>query len=278
MKLLKKALVCAIILAFNVTSLKAAKLYPIETKITQSENLFQNFMLDIRTIRKYLEIVQIQIPNKFEQNLINSVINPNPFRPRKEMQPQAFKTSKQPSKLMKRNSIFQNFSNPGVEHCSQAFKNPNHSVDYKKYRIFLKKLLKIHGIFDDITLENNSLSDLIQIDRFYSSRDLLIATKNGSPYNYSYIHKIFSLPIEDYYSMNSVSNLKKLILSLYKDYGILTICLTHKVVHLKYIDDDLEICKIETDKGEELWSFNTLEHSCREYGTLAVYYMEKLKK
>ena len=72
--------------------------------------------------------------------------------------------------------------------------------------------------------------------------------------------------------------MKKLIISLFEDFGVLTIGVKTGVIHLTDINVKLDLCKVETDDGEEIWSLDTLEGMCRDLGLLRVYYLEKSAK
>lgn len=278
MKLLKKLIIGSMVIGLSATSLGAIKIPFPKSIPSQPKSSSQSFTLNMATARRLLEVGQVIGANKFEKCLVNSIVNLNQARLQKAMKEGAEKTSKAKHESIKLKPLPEGTSNPAFKHYCNKAKEVLQAREDRKGRIFWRKLLRLNKVFDNETLQENSLADLIDVERLYPSREIFVRTKKYCPYNYCYVPKIYNLPLEDSTTVGSTSNLKKLIISLAEDYGVLTIGVKNGIIHLVNVNPKLELCKIETDTNEEIWSLNTLEGMCRDLGSLRVYYLEKLEK
>lgn len=278
MKLLKKLVLGSMVAALSVTGLSATKFQLPKSIPVRGRASSQSFTLNMATARRLLEVGQVIGANKFEKCLVNSIVNLNQARLQKAMKEGAEKTSKAQPESIKLKPLPEGTSNPAFKHYCNKAKEVLQAREDRKGRIFWRKLLRLNKVFDEETLQENSLADLIDVERLYPSREIFVRTKKYCPYNYCYVPKIYDLPLEDNTTIGDTSNLKKLIISLAEDYGVLTIGIRGGIIHLVDINPKLELCKIETDTTKEIWSLNTLEGMCRDLGSLRVYYLEKLEK
>lgn len=260
MKLFKKLLVACLTATIIIGSFHAGKICVAATDPQQAESEAEKFSINIRTARKYLEQQLQPDLNEFEKLLVNSVENLK--KSRTEI------TTKSSSTVTKT-------SNPAFAQFFEIRKKLEQSRRNKLGRLFLKKLLEIHKIFDKETINRQSLADLINIEYTYPSRNLVIKTNKESTYNYSYTHKCFGIPTED---GSGMPNLRKIINSLFKDHGILTIVLQEHIIHLMGVEKNLEYFWVMCNDHIECWKADFLEDMCRDCKVLDVYYMEKLEK
>lgn len=271
MKLLKKLILSSMIISLSITGLGATKGHFSKSVSSSSKSSCQNFTIRMSTARKLLELRQPIQANKFEKYLVSSIVNLNQARLIAAMKEDAPKTS-EPLTLK---PLPENTSNPAFMHYYNMAKRVWQAAEDKKGRLFWRKLLEINNVFNKEILRENSLADLIDVERLYPSREIFVRTKKYSKFNYCYVPKIFALPIEDDSTAEGFSNLRKLIISLSEDYGVISIVIPAGLVHITSINTDLDICMVETGSGEEIWSLNTLEKMCRARGSLYVYYLEK---
>ncbi|MGN1043815.1 MAG: hypothetical protein ACI4PR_03305 [Acutalibacteraceae bacterium] len=267
MKLLKKISIGILSIAFSAGSLHADKTYLSSALYPTQSSEIEKFSINIRLARKCLEMKLQPDLNRFEKLLIDSVENLKKSHTKSSVN--TFSKTTKSSIKMKKNS------NPAFAQFLQMKQQTEQARKDKLGRLILKKLLKIHKIFSEDTIDQHSLADLISIEHKYPSRDLIIKTSKGSDYNYSFTHKCFSIPTEDWSGM---PNLRKIINSLFKDYGILTILFQDKMIHLIDIDKDLRYCLIMYNGKVERWNIAYLEYLCHNSEILNVYYMEKLEK
>lgn len=269
MKLFKKLILGSIVAAISITGLSAMKPLSFKPIPSKSKGPSQSFTINMSTARRFLEVGQTIAANKFETYLVRCIVNLNQARLMKAMQEGASKTSK---------PLPENTSNPAFRRYYEMAKDVLQARDDKKGRLFWRRLLRLHKVYDIETIRKNSLADLIDVERLYPSREILVRTKKPCPYNYCYVPKVYNLPFEDDSTANGLSNLKKLIISLFEDFGVLTIGVKTGVIHLTDVNVKLDLCKVETEDGEEIWSLDTLEGMCRDLGLLRVYYLEKSAK
>lgn len=274
MKLLKKLVLSSMIIGLSITGLGATKSHISKSVSSSPKDSYQNFTLRMSTARKLLELKQPTQANKFEKYLVSSIVNLNQARLMAAMEESAPKTSE--SLTLK--PLPENTSNPAFMHYYNIAKRVWQATEDKKGRIFWRKLLRINKVFDKKTLRENSLADLIDVERLYPSREIFVRTKKDCGCNYCYVPKIFALPVEDDSTAEGFSNLRKLIISLSEDYGVISIVIPSGLVHITGINTELDLCKVETGNGEEIWSLDTLEKMCRARGSLYVYYLEKRVK
>lgn len=264
MKLLKKLFIGCLAVAFSTGSFHMGEICVSATSPEKPESEAEKFIINIRTARKCLERqLQPELSN-LEKIMIDSVKNLKKSR----IETAAAKLSKLSSEVRKT-------SNPSFAPFDQIKQKLEQVRKDKLGRLFLKKLLTIHKVFKEEIIKKQSLADLITIECTCPPNSLIIKTSKESVYNYLFTHKQFGIPTEDFFGM---SNLRKIINSLFKDYDILTIIFPDRIIHLTDISKDLNKCKVIYKGALRIWTMDYLESLCRNSKVLDVYYMEKLKK
>lgn len=264
MKLLKKLFIGCLTIALSAGSFHTGKICVSAIAPQKSEFEAEKFIINIRTARTCLERKSQPDLSELEKLLIDSLENLKKSR--------AILTTE---KLSKSSGEVRKTSNPAFAQFYQIRQKLEQSRRDRLGRLLLKKLLKIHKVFKEETVDNQSLAELITIEYTYPPKNLIIKTNKESAYNYSLVHKRFGIPTEDWSGM---PNLRKIINSLFKDYGILTILFQDRFIHLMDIDKDLRYCQVIHKGNLERWNIAYLEYLCHNSKILDVYYMEKLKK
>lgn len=271
MKLLKKLFIGCLAIAFSTGSFHMGKICVSATSPEKPESEAEKFIINIRTARKCLERQLQPELSSLEKVIVNSVENLKKARI-ETAKIICSASSNGVRKTSKPTFVSFEQAKPLLEKVKLTLKQ--NKID-KLGRLFLKKLFAIHKVFKEEIMKKQSLADLITIERTWPPSSLIIKTSEESNYNYLFTHKQFGIPTEDFVGM---SNLRKIINSLFEDYGILTMVFPDRIINLTNISKDLSKCKVIYKGALRIWTMDYLESLCRNSKVLDVYYMEKFEK